>query len=496
MKGGGNSGVLGRLRALDLYRKVPRDLTESSALGGSMSIAFVMMFLLIFWMEIRNFMAVNEVTTIEIDHSEDGIFQVNFNFTFPSLSCEFASVDVKNVIGKQREDINDKTIHKYTLDGSYHGAGNSEENWEHLYEGTDKDHYGNRRYAIELTPERFETMKKEFEVLLVDFHAPWCSHCQNLAPIYEHAADLVRKRAPHEVDGHHKHSVALATFDCTTNNAHKRVCADNHIQGFPTILVFRQAQLHVKSVGFRHFYESYMGKREAEPIANFAIEILKDVQKSDTAALPLPGEGTDHNGDGKLDSKVHTKGCTIAGFIMVQRIPGQIIFRPKSTGHSLDTGLIKMDHMIKHLSFGSRDPSAVRKQVSDHMDGPYAEKIGKPVVLAEQEDEIGFTSAKENAHFEHYIKVVSTTRLPLHGPPAHAYEYTLNSNNHNSTNGIPEVIISYDLSPLKVQVREESKPWIEGFTTMCAILGGLYTCSVIFEALFSSIISSVSKKLD
>ena len=72
-------------------------------------------------------------------------------------------------------------------------------------------------------------------------YAPWCSHCQRLAPIYEHAADLVRselrrgKRA--------RLASALATVDCTVDS-NKDLCKEQHVQAFPTIRVYRACSLH------------------------------------------------------------------------------------------------------------------------------------------------------------------------------------------------------------------------------------------------------------
>ncbi len=494
--GGGGGGLGSRLRTFDLYRKIPRDLTEATAVGGSISLVFVVFFVVLIYLEVSNFVAVREVTSIEIDHSEDGVFQVNFNLTLQHLGCEHVAVDLTNVIGRKREDVKDRTVHKYSLDGAFQGyADDDKADLEHLYEGTDRDKYGNTRHAIALDQNSFKSMVDRFEVMIVDFHAPWCVHCQHLSPIYEHAADLVKQRAPVEVDGHHKHSVALATVDCTVP-AHRRICLDNHIQAFPTILVFRQSANNLVTGPRGRYYEQYTGPREAEPIANFAISVLKEVQEKDKDAIPQLHDGHDHDKDGVLDSKVSSRGCRIDGYLMVQRVPGQIIIRPKSSGHSFDTGLVNADHRISHLSFGNRKAAEVRKQVDANMDGAYAEKVGRPVVLAEGQDEIGFASQKPHATYYHYVKVVSTSRVPLRGHATHAYEYTINSNIFSDPDREPTVVFSYDLSPLKVQVKEEAKPWIEGFTSMAAILGGVYTCSVLFEAVFSGIIFTLTKKVD
>lgn len=447
--------------------------------------------------EMRTFFSVSKETSIEVDHSEDGIFQINFNITIPALSCEFAAVDVRNVIGKKRENIKDKTIHKFSLDGTWQGSATDLDQTEHLYQGTNKDHYGNQRHAIELNADSFQEGIDEYEVLLVDFHAPWCSHCANLAPIYEHAAELVKLRAPHEIDSHHRHSVALATVDCTMES-NRYLCHKHHIQAFPTILVFRQSQNKETGQTYRgsNLHESYTGVREAEAIATFALKVLKEVIEDDKELQA--GEGTDSTGDGVAESKLRTRGCRIQGFLNVQRVPGQITIHPYSTGHDFNTGLFSMDHFIDHLSFGGHKPSKVREQRTTQSEGAYAEPPGRPVVLAEGEDVVGFVAPGDGTHFthEHYIKVVSTSLYPLHGPPIHAFEYTINSNNYEAKDDVPMIVFTYDLSPLKVIVKETTRPWIDGITSMCAILGGVFTCTIIFEGILSRTILNIAKKLD
>jgi len=483
------------LRALDMYRKVPHDLTESSVIGGALSMfAYFLLSLLFIW-ELRSFLSVSYRTSIEVDHSEDGIFQVNFNLTIPGLSCEFAAVDLQNVIGKRRTDLKDRTVHKFSLDGTWQGlaTGKQPNDEPHLYEGTNKDHYGNQRHAIELTIDNFQQGIDEYEVLLVDFHAPWCSHCQHLAPIFEHAAELVKEKAPKEIDNHHRHSAALATVDCTVKK-NIPLCKANHIQAYPTLLVFRQSKnKNIEKYGME-IHEAYSGRREAEPISEFTIKVWQEVIAGDKE-LQI-GAGTDSTGDGKADSVVRTRGCRLDGFLMAQRVPGKIIIHPRSQSHTFNTSLISTDHQIHHLSFGNRKASEIRQLLdSNKIDGAYAEPLGKPVILAEGEDQIGFVSPGGYTH-EHYIKVVSTTLKPLRSKPVHAYEYTINSNAFESETGVPQIIISFDLSPLKVVVVEESKPWIEGIVSMCAILGGVFSASIIFEGVLSSAILTVAKKLD
>ncbi|KAG6536684.1 hypothetical protein ZIOFF_001744 [Zingiber officinale] len=89
-----------KLKSVDFYRKIPRDLTEASLSGAGLSIiaAFFIMFL--FGMELNNYLTVSTLTSVIVDRSSDGEFlRIDFNISFPALSCEFASVDVSDVLG-------------------------------------------------------------------------------------------------------------------------------------------------------------------------------------------------------------------------------------------------------------------------------------------------------------------------------------------------------------------------------------------------------------
>jgi hypothetical protein len=214
------------------------------------------------------------------------------------------------------------------------------------------------------------------------------------------------------------------------------------------------------------------------------------------------GSGTDSTGDGKADSNKHTTGCRLDGFLMVQRVPGTIVIRPHSTGHDFNTSLITMDHHIGHLSFGTRhQPLAQQKrrrqrQLDERTEGAYAEEVGRPVVLAEGKSEVGFVSGKMAVTHHHHIKVVSRTMRSLNGVRDQAYEYTINSNMYEAEDNVPVISISYDLSPLRVFDDEVGRPWIEAVTSMCAILGGVYTCFTVFQSVMGTMLESVTKKLE
>ncbi|KAJ0409169.1 hypothetical protein ATCC90586_010250 [Pythium insidiosum] len=66
-------------------------------------------------------------------------------------------------------------------------------------------------------------LKKDGGVWMVEFYAPWCGHCKNLAPEWKKAAKALNG------------VVNVAAVDC---DQHKDLAAQFGVQGFPTIKIF------------------------------------------------------------------------------------------------------------------------------------------------------------------------------------------------------------------------------------------------------------------
>ena len=76
--------------------------------------------------------------------------------------------------------------------------------------------------VLVLTESNFDQAIKENEFILVEFYAPWCGHCKNLAPEY--------KKAGKALEG----IVGVGAVDC---DVHKSLCGQYGVRGFPTIKV-------------------------------------------------------------------------------------------------------------------------------------------------------------------------------------------------------------------------------------------------------------------
>lgn len=380
--------------------------------------------------------------------------------------------------------------------------------------------------------------------MMVAFIAPWCVHCQMLKPIYEHAAQEVQRRmAGRNTQGRWQRDLALATVDCTTD-VNDEVCTNEHIQAFPTIRVFRRGS--DRKTGM---HESYRGDRSAEAITDFAMKALEE-----TEAQKAIGAGTDFDGDGRLDSYVHSLGCRVdgereapaparcrrrrrlrrrrrrararmgscarrdarprplssltrgplnpsrlamprapAGYIRAPRVPGSITFSPHAIGHDFHVENINMSHVVHGLSFGK--PIAKAGVIPSKYRNKVPSDLGGAYASDTDKSATLFTTLREKVTYEHFVKVVPTAYQALRSSPVEAYEYTINSNQYQEPEDeVPHVRFTYDLSPMQVVVRETSRPLIDGVVGLLAIMGGVYTAFMMVEGMLRGALRTLKKQ--
>lgn len=106
--------------------------------------------------------------------------------------------------------------------------------------------------VIELTDENFDKLVlKSDDIWLVEFYAPWCGHCKNLAPHWAQAASELKGK------------VKLGALDATVHSAK---ASQYGIQGYPTIKYFPAGPKKSSSA------EDYDGGRTANDIVRWALD--------------------------------------------------------------------------------------------------------------------------------------------------------------------------------------------------------------------------------
>ncbi|KAK8488533.1 hypothetical protein V6N11_045095 [Hibiscus sabdariffa] len=423
---------LSKIKSVDFYRKIPRDLTEASLLGAWLSVVAAVSMILLFGMELKNYLTVSTSTSIVVDNSSDGDFlRIDFNISFPALSCEFASVDVSDVLGTNRLNIT-KTLRKFTIDPDLRRTGaeyNSELVPQVIQHGeeVDDDAVPALPGAVSLNSDSFDRIAHEYPILVVNFFAPWCYWSTRLKPSWEKTAKIIRERYNPETDGR----IILGKVDCTEDF---ELCKRHHIQGYPSIRIFRKGSDLREDHG-QHEHESYYGDRDTKALVKAMEELV--------SPLPL--------GNQKLALAPLTGGCRIEGYVRVKKIPGNLIISARSGAHSFDSSHMNMSHVISHLSFGKTISPQVLSDVKRLI--PY---IGRSHDKLNGRSFINHRDLDANVTIEHYLQVVKTevvTRIySRESSLLEDYEYTAHSSLSQSVD-VPVAKFHFELSPMQVTLQ-------------------------------------------
>lgn len=104
--------------------------------------------------------------------------------------------------------------------------------------------------VLTLDAGNFTEVVAKHEFIVVEFYAPWCGHCKELAPEYEKAASVLRKRDP---------PVVLAKVDAY-DESNKELKDKYKVNGYPAIKIMRNGGSDVSAYG---------GPRDADGIVEY-----------------------------------------------------------------------------------------------------------------------------------------------------------------------------------------------------------------------------------
>lgn len=469
-----------KLKSVDFYRKIPRDLTEASLSGAGLSIVAALAMMFLFGMELSNYLAINTSTSVIVDKSSDGDFlRIDFNMSFPALSCEFASVDVSDILGTNRLNIT-KTIRKFSIDSNLRPTGaefHSDLGSSFIKHGDDVDEES-LEGSVPLIGSSFDRLSHKYPILVVNFFAPWCYWSNRLKPSWEKAAKIIRERYDPEADGR----ILMAKVDCTEE---VDLCRRNHIQGYPSIRIFRKGS-DVREDHGHHDHESYYGDRDTDSLVK-TMETLVASIPSESQRLALE----DKSSNGTKRPAPSAGGCRIEGHVRVKKVPGNLVISARSGSHSFDTSTMNMSHIISHLSFGRTIAPRVMSDVKRLI--PY---LGRSHDRLNGREFINHRDLGANVTIEHYLQIVKTEVVTRRSSREHTlieeYEYTAHSSLAQTVH-IPVAKFHFELSPMQVLITENPKSFSHFITNVCAIIGGIFTVAGILDAALHNTIRLMKK---
>ncbi|KAL9403457.1 hypothetical protein Peur_000429 [Populus x canadensis] len=472
-----------KLKSVDFYRKIPRDLTEASLSGAGLSIVAALAMVFLFGMELNNYLTVNTSTSVIVDNSSDGEFlRIDFNLSFPSLSCEFASVDVSDVLGTNRLNIT-KTIRKFSIDHDLKPTGSEFHSGpvlHHINHG-DEVHEEGSEGSVSLKAHNFDQYTHQYPILVVNFYAPWCYWSNRLKPSWEKAAKIIRERYDPEIDGR----ILLAKVDCTEEGD---LCRRNHIQGYPSIRIFRKGS-DLRDDHGHHDHESYYGDRDTDSL----------VKTMEGLVAPIAMESQRHALEHKPENATeHVKrpapsagGCRIEGYVRVKKVPGNLVISARSGAHSFDSTQMNLSHVISHFSFGMKVLPRVMsdvKRLIPHIGRSHDKLNGRSFI---NHHDVG-----ANVTIEHYLQVVKTEVVTRRSSAEHKlieeYEYTAHSS-LAQTVYMPTAKFHFELSPMQVLITENPKSFSHFITNVCAIIGGVFTVAGILDSILHNTFRMMKK---
>jgi thiol-disulfide isomerase/thioredoxin len=217
---------------------VPEELQIGSASGRFFSLfSFALMgFLIMSHYQSYTYMGTKSIVTLD-EHQEDRL-RINFNVSLLAVPCAHASVDVSDHMGQRFVNVT-RHIRHFRLGSSKEGSEvarldeivmDDHDKGIPIWGGTDRSTHKGVHYSTPLTNDNFDDYMRKYELVLVNFYAPWCPFCQQLNPEWERAAA--------QLDDHPEYSerVKMASVDCTDDKA-TWLCRRAHIRAFPSMLV-------------------------------------------------------------------------------------------------------------------------------------------------------------------------------------------------------------------------------------------------------------------
>ncbi|KAG0259958.1 protein disulfide-isomerase precursor [Mortierella polycephala] len=127
--------------------------------------------------------------------------------------------------------------------------------------------------VIALTKDTFkDAVSADKNIVLVEFYAPWCGHCQHLEPEYEMAATQLK------ADG-----IPLAKVDCTVETD---LCKEYGVTGYPTLKVFKMGvPMDYKGARKSDGIVKYIKKHAAPLVVQLTPETLSNFAESERVVV-------------------------------------------------------------------------------------------------------------------------------------------------------------------------------------------------------------------
>jgi thiol-disulfide isomerase/thioredoxin len=289
-----------RLSSLDLFRKVPRDLTQATNHGGLLSLAAILLLSAVMMLEIWTYAAGETRSKIVLDQNSESKLQIHFSLSFPELPCRFANVEVWDYLGNSKQDVSG-SVEKKVLGGE-HGTDVKGQYIHNAIQHRKDDKAVmdlKSDHIIEASHANLATILGQVDYTFVLFYVNWCAFCKTVMPIWHELGLRVRQSGIHRIQ--------IARVDCVTEAT---LCSETKVAAYPTFMMFK---------GQHPFEFEYNGHRNVDAFMAYIHQYVAEADAN------------------KVDLKEHWhEGCLLSGVLEVNRVPGNFHVTAKSDAHNFD----------------------------------------------------------------------------------------------------------------------------------------------------------------
>lgn len=105
-----------KLSAMDIFRKVPVDLTQTTRRGGMMSMFVAAVIGMVLFCETWTYFVGETKSHVLLDSNSESKLEINFEISFYELPCRFATIELWDYLGNNRLDISSR-VRKTVIGG-------------------------------------------------------------------------------------------------------------------------------------------------------------------------------------------------------------------------------------------------------------------------------------------------------------------------------------------------------------------------------------------
>merc|ERR1719499_1487762 len=390
-------------------------------------------------------------------HSEDDL-SITFDLTLFEIPCQYASVNVWDAFGTERQNVTNSQITKMRLDENWEEGAVVRESDHRIKHDQFKDDYvEDGHYSHQITEATWSKILNRHDYTFVNFFVPWCPWCRRFAPTWDQAAKKLDD-VPWEDIG----VIAdMVRINCETNS---HLCRDQRVMAYPTLRLYKKDQ---------PVWPEYSGDRTEKALVNWLIE---------KAANPILSEH--HTFENFTD-----RGCRVKGSLTVPRVPGNFHLEASSELHSLDATMTNVSHIVHHLSFGKKLPNwFIRRMPNED------QKRLSPM------DGHLFSIDRMHSAPHHYIKIIPAImemRQAVGMEQIEGYVQVAQSSIAKyDADEVPEARFSYDLSPMGMHITQRGTHWYTYLTSMFALIGGTFTVISMIDMFLSKTSTTFKRRVN